>query len=427
MSYASVFVLWMVLLAWPSWAWPAQIIRGPILQNYANVASEAELRIWTDMAIRACVDYGPSPLLTMQICDSNPVTDHRLRLTGLTPGAPHSYRIVSDGAVLESPADFEALRSPGDAGERSYVIIADFRWPQAGTLAHLARMATLNPKAVLTAGDNGYYLLDSQSDFDARLMRPFRELWKRAWAFVGAGNHDNSTIFKGIFPSIYRITDGDLTIIHLTSWGGLARDIQTIERLRQWLAEPARWRVIIHHHPAFVCGYPGEETYAAAIRAAWVPIYEAAGVDLVISGHEHLYARSGPKNGVTYVITGGGSDGLSPVYETCKASYTVGRKVSQFGWLHVEGDTLEWRAIGATGEILDAVQLIKGSEPPAAPTIVFRHELGWTTERAARCILNGQAVPTSGQQQVPPGSHRLLCEGPGGQTSRTTTIGEAEP
>lgn len=39
------------------------------------------------------------------------------------------------------------------------------------------------------------------------------------------------------------------------------------------------------------------------MRNDWVPLFEKFHVDIVISGHTHLYAR-GKRNGVIYLIVG---------------------------------------------------------------------------------------------------------------------------
>jgi len=58
------------------------------------------------------------------------------------------------------------------------------------------------------------------------------------------------------------------------------------------------------HHPPYSAGYQGS---ALDIRAAYAPIFERHGVQLVLSGHDHDYQRSEVIGGVTYVVSGGGA------------------------------------------------------------------------------------------------------------------------
>jgi len=46
------------------------------------------------------------------------------------------------------------------------------------------------------------------------------------------------------------------------------------------------------------------------VQRRWVPLFEEYGVQLVLSGHDHNYQRFACRNGVTYVVHGGGAAGL---------------------------------------------------------------------------------------------------------------------
>ncbi len=92
--------------------------------------------------------------------------------------------------------------------------------------------------------------------------------------------------------------------------------------------------------------------------------FEEAGVDLVLSGHDHNYQRFDERGGVTYVVTGGG--GNSRLYELkeCPADYPerlVGNaQVNHF--LLVEGSArrLRVRALTGDGEVIDDFSLQAG-------------------------------------------------------------------
>ena len=64
-----------------------------------------------------------------------------------------------------------------------------------------------------------------------------------------------------------------------------------------------RWRIPFHHHPPF-CAGPHHENTADMIQSV-VPLYERAGVRLVLSGHEHNFQWA-ERAGVHYVISGSG-------------------------------------------------------------------------------------------------------------------------
>jgi tartrate-resistant acid phosphatase type 5 len=63
----------------------------------------------------------------------------------------------------------------------------------------------------------------------------------------------------------------------------------------------ARWRIPFSHHPPFCAG--PEHTNTTGMVERLVPLFEAAGVRLVLSGHEHNFQR-GVVNGIHYVVSG---------------------------------------------------------------------------------------------------------------------------
>ena len=70
----------------------------------------------------------------------------------------------------------------------------------------------------------------------------------------------------------------------------------TARALQEWIGADlagtdATWRFVVYHHPAFNVG---AEHYQAQHMRVLAPIFEAHGVDFVLSGHEHNYQRTRP-------------------------------------------------------------------------------------------------------------------------------------
>ncbi len=69
--------------------------------------------------------------------------------------------------------------------------------------------------------------------------------------------------------------------------------------------------IALVHRPFYSSGYHGrEEDMADALE----PMLIASGVDLVIQGHDHMYERTHPQEGVIYIVTGGGGAPPSPIF-----------------------------------------------------------------------------------------------------------------
>lgn len=70
----------------------------------------------------------------------------------------------------------------------------------------------------------------------------------------------------------------------------------TDERWHTFIADDLRgtdaiWKFVVYHHPAFNVG---ANHYKEQQMRAWSPLFEAGGVDFVLSGHEHNYQRTRP-------------------------------------------------------------------------------------------------------------------------------------
>ncbi|RJT76477.1 hypothetical protein D6T63_16270 [Arthrobacter cheniae] len=121
--------------------------------------------------------------------------------------------------------------------------------------------------------------------------------------------------------------------------------------LRTALAEPqppGAWTVVAMHHPAYSAGHHGSDQ---AVRDAWSPLFAAAGVPLVLAGHDHDYQRSTPQDGVTYVVSGAGAK----LRSTGRRDFTaVSSSTLHYVDLLVYEDRLVGRAIDPSGRLVDS-------------------------------------------------------------------------
>ena len=136
------------------------------------------------------------------------------------------------------------------------------------------------------------------------------------------------------------------------------------------------WVIVTFHHPIFSSARDRDNT---RLRALWKPIFEKHGVDLVLQGHDHTYAR-----GRTFVGgTAEDSDAsLGPVYVNSvggRKQYTYkpaawdgydavldrrAENTQLFQVIRIAGDTLRFRAHTATGALYDAFELVRRPGKP---------------------------------------------------------------
>jgi 3',5'-cyclic AMP phosphodiesterase CpdA len=205
-------------------------------------------------------------------------------------------------------------------------------------------------------GDNDY----------TRSPARFRANWRRSfgWARRGGlgvggvlGNHDYEVgrgryefRLLGMPGPYYTRTLGDVQLFFLDS--NVVGDRQTAWLEQQLADSAATWKIAVFHHPPYTCGgHSGN----AAVAQRWVPLFETYGVQLVLSGHDHNYQRFAARDGVTYVVHGGGAAGLYRL-RGCPRSYPPRVRVRyEHGFLYVSAteDRLDVSAVDMRGRVSD--------------------------------------------------------------------------
>lgn len=144
---------------------------------------------------------------------------------------------------------------------------------------------------------------------------------------------------------------GDVLFIGLDSI--LASSGEQVKWLEKTLAaSTAKWKIAATHHPPYSAGIHGSEE---SVRAAFAPLFEKYGVQLVLSGHDHDYQRSLEQNGVIYIVSGA----AAKVRKTAKADFTAAAwGTRHFVDLAVWDDRMELRAVDQYGRVFDEVVIL---------------------------------------------------------------------
>ncbi len=209
--------------------------------------------------------------------------------------------------------------------------------------------------AFVTTGDNLY-----TDDLAAAWEEPFG--WVAAMGipvFASWGNHDlesqsrRQAVMSAFDPPgrWYETQIGAAGLVVLDA--NQVDGADQLAWLESTLAEPRDGPLIVaFHQPAFSCARHGS---TPAVAARWVPLFETHGVALVLNGHDHAYQRF-EKNGVAYVVTGGGGRGLYEI-ERCPdgiPELLVGDDDHHhFVGLRVDRDGIRGEALTPDGRILD--------------------------------------------------------------------------
>jgi 3',5'-cyclic AMP phosphodiesterase CpdA len=216
---------------------------------------------------------------------------------------------------------------------------------------------------MVSTGDNVYPDGDP-SDFERKFFEPYECLTDEGVRWHSTlGNHDISTAEGrpqieepafGMPASYYTWRLGPIAFVMLDSNELDSPGDEQIAWMEDQLraARDAPWTVVVFHEPVYSAGKHGSTPRFDTLLA---DRFEELGVDIVLNGHDHVYA-SAVKDGIPYVVTGGGGApvdrcqaALPPEVETC---------IPELHYLEVEASrsSLTTTAFTPDGRILDRVE-----------------------------------------------------------------------
>lgn len=317
----------------------ALLTRGPYL-NMGN-ATEVTIRWRTDAATNSRVElgtgFGSYPIV---VNDAATVTEHEIRVTGLTADTRYYYRFGSSVQVLQAGTDNYFTTQPpanttrkmrfaafGDCGRNDNSF-------QSGSLSAYLNFVGSNPaEAMLLLGDNAYEN-GTDLEYQSNYFNAYSSnILKNHQLFPAPGNHDyansaarqddHNVPYYSIFtnPSngqsggvasgteaYYSWDWGNVHFLSLDSYGeengGTTRLYDTLGAQAVWVkqdlaANTKPWVVAYWHHPPYTMGSHNSDTETELInmRQNFIRILERMGVDLVLCGHSHDYERSYLLNG----------------------------------------------------------------------------------------------------------------------------------
>lgn len=169
---------------------------------------------------------------------------------------------------------------------------------------------------------------------------------------------------KGLEETSFFFDYQDVRLIMINGNEKLAEQAVWMESLLA--RNPCTWTVVAMHHPFYSMGRNRDDRHT---RDAFLPLIDRYGVDLVLTGHDHVYSRShklkngavvGPdEKGTVYVVSVSGSKSypLSLKYQDLMAK--TGERVQLYQTISVEGKRLKFESRTATGQLYDSFELRK--------------------------------------------------------------------
>jgi predicted phosphodiesterase len=262
------------------------------------------------------------------------------------------------GAVWGASAQEVAL--PGKPDSLKFAVISDLHAEGDEKEYALAQqMAAVRAKfpfeMVIMAGDNM-----NQShlprDFVDKFEKPFGPLLDAGVLFYAAlGNHDDPSqrfykawnmggeryyTFARKNVRFFVLDSNDLNPLQLAWIDGALKN--------SW----EHWKICLFHHPPYSDG----KTHGSdmGIRALLEPIFVKYGVNIVFTGHDHIYERITPQKGISWFVTGGA--GPVRIHDTRPSAMTAAYFDQDISFMIVEiqGDDLLFETISRTGTSVDS-------------------------------------------------------------------------
>jgi 3',5'-cyclic AMP phosphodiesterase CpdA len=262
--------------------------------------------------------------------------------------------LVSAG-VLAQPT----VSLPNRPGSLKFAVIGDNgtgERPQYEVGQQMANArATFAFDLVIMLGDN-MYGGQRPADFVRKFEQPYAPLLAAGVKFQASlGNHDrienvSYQPFNMNGQRYYSYVRNNARFLALDSTLMDAKQIAWIEATLQDAKE--EWKICYFHHPL----YSNAERHGASVelRLQLEPIFNRRGVDVVFSGHDHVYERLKPQKGIAYFVSGAAGQlrrgNMSPSEQT--AAYFD--QDQSFMLVEIASAELSFQAISRTGKIVDS-------------------------------------------------------------------------
>jgi predicted phosphodiesterase len=274
-----------------------------------------------------------------------------------------SMAAITAGALIKprSVLGFESL-----SAKTRFAVVGDFGTGGSDEVAIAAGMLDAHDKSaldlVVAVGDN-IYPNGSGRYFSKHFEEPFTGLLKERVKFYAVlGNHDveegrkdqvNYPLFNMGGSNYYSISrnNGLVDFFMLDS-----TDLSTTQL--GWLENSLResraiWKLAALHHPVYSSGK--KHGSDLRLRKQLEPLFMRYRVQVVFAGHDHVYERTKPQQGIQYFITGAGGKcrrgDIDMKSELRAASYDLD---NSFMLIEADETEMTFKSISQNGDLVDS-------------------------------------------------------------------------
>ena len=327
---AAALVLALVLTAPAAPAQAQTLERRPYVQRTSETA--AVVAWMTEAASTGEVRWGEAPSSLENVAtDGVTGTHHEVVIDGLSPGTRYYYEVVGDAGRLAGADEAHWFETHPPLGSRDRFrvwVVGDSGTGNPPALAvrdaMVAWTGATPPDLFLHVGDMAYED-GTEDEFTDHFYAVYEDLLRTTTVWPALGNHEGITsdsesgtgpYYDGyVLPTAAEsggVASGteayyafDYANAHFIVLDSHETSREPEDAMLTWLAADLagttqEWIVAYWHHPPYSKGSHDSdaEWQEIQMRENALPILEAGGVDLVLTGHSHIYERS-------YLVRGG--------------------------------------------------------------------------------------------------------------------------
>jgi predicted MPP superfamily phosphohydrolase len=244
-------------------------------------------------------------------------------------------------------------------GSVRFAVIGDMGTGETPQYEIAARMADMHKTFpfdfVITVGDN-IYGGKSPHDFAKKFEIPYKPLLDAGVKFYASlGNHDipAEKYYKPFNMNgrrYYTFNQSNVTFFALDS------DYMDPDEMK-WVTDElkgskATWKIPFFHHPLYSSG--ATHGSSLELRHLLEPLFVQSGVRVVFSGHDHIYERTNPQQGIVYFVEGSAGELRFGDLRSAPFQAAGFDKDRTFMLVEIAGDDMSFETVSRSGTIVDS-------------------------------------------------------------------------
>jgi 3',5'-cyclic AMP phosphodiesterase CpdA len=277
--------------------------------------------------------------------------DRRIFSSLLVVAAVASAALLAQTTPLPNRSGSLKFAAIGDNGTGDR---AQYEMAQQMTKVHAAFPFDL----VIMLGDN-MYGGQTPSDYVRKFEQPYALLLAAGVKFQASiGNHDRP---EQVSYKPYNMNGQRYYTYVRGNVRFLALDSNLMDRKQvEWVDATLRdareeWKICYFHHPLY--SNAARHGSSVDLRVLLEPMFVKYGVNVVFSGHDHVYERLKPQKGITYFVAGASGQlrkgDVNPAASTAAFFDTD----HTFMLVEIGGDEMRFQARARTGRVVDSATI----------------------------------------------------------------------